>query len=124
MKRIPLLLFALFAFALASYVDVASAQPSYFTPQPRNNYGYTPSIPGNNYPYVEPQRNEWVACVYNQADRPRPVQVLWYGQRGVKERCTQTITIQPGSSAVFRCQFRRSLQGHSLLPTDFAPGMS
>ena len=109
MKKFPLLLFALFAFALTSYVDVASAQPSYYRPQPGNTYGYTPSPqPGYNYPPVESQRNEWAACVYNQADRPRPIQVVWYGQRGVKERCTQTMTIQPGSSAVFSCQFRQS----------------
>jgi hypothetical protein len=119
MKNLPLFLFTLIAAALTSGVNVAARPSSHYSPpvsspsytlQPSvSNPSYAPPLPVSGPSYApHPVRNEWVACVFNQTDRPRQVQVLWHSQRGVKDRCTETTTIAPSGSAVFRCQFRQS----------------
>ena len=122
MKKIPAVLFALSVYALISCVS-AAAQTSYRPSSGDYSGGYTPPPPNTYSPYPsQPQSNEWVACVFNQADRPRPIQVIWHGQRGIKERCTETMTVQPGDSAVFRCRFMRSVPKTQLVATGLRSG--
>ncbi|MBF0139443.1 MAG: hypothetical protein HQL74_04075 [Magnetococcales bacterium] len=70
--------------------------------------------------YDREEGAEWVACIFNRDHGSREVSVTWIGERGRKEQCSASATIQPGEFYPFTCRFYKShprvkvrIYGHS-----------